>query len=72
MPDIVISVTANQAQRISAAFGPTPNGMTDSEWVVLNTKTYYKMRVKGKESEGASNAAHDAAVAQVNQDFGGF
>ena len=72
MPDITISVTANQAQRIAASFGPPPDGMSEAEWVVKNTKRYYKEQVKAAESGSASNAAHDAAVGQVNTDFGGF
>ncbi len=72
MPDITITVTVNQAQRISAAFGPTPVGMTESEWVVKNTKRLWKDRVKAAESSGAANTAFDAAVAQAEADFGGF
>jgi hypothetical protein len=72
MPDIVISVTANQAQRIAAAFGPPSGGLTPEEWVVKQTKAFYKDRVMVAESRVASNAAHDAAVAQALADFGGF
>jgi len=72
MPDITITVSVNQAQRISAAFGPTPNGMTESEWVVKNTKQFYKERVRSAEAQLSSNTAHDAAIAQVNSDFNGF
>lgn len=74
MPDITITVTLNQAQRIAAAFGPIPpaSGMTPQEWVVFNTKTYYKERVKAYEGQVSSNAAFDAARTQVDTDFGGF
>lgn len=72
MPDITISVTANQAQRIAAAFGPKPAELTQEEWVVKNTKAFYKERVKAAESQAAGNVAFDAAVAQANTDFGGF
>ena len=72
MPDITITVTANQAQRIAAAFGPPPDGVTPSEWVVQNTKKFYKSVVQGFEAQAQSNTAYDAARAQVNVDFGGF
>ena len=72
MPDITISVTASQAQRIAAAFGPKPAELTQEEWVVKHMKNWLKARVKGAEAETASNAAHDAAMTQVETDFGGF
>jgi len=72
MPDITITVTVNQAQRIAAAFGQAPSGMSQQDWVVQNTKRYYKDVVQGFESKVQSNAAYDAARAQVDTDFGGF
>lgn len=72
MPDITITVTVSQAQRISAAFGPTPGGMTQGEWVIKNTKQLWKDRVKAVESQVAGNTAYDAANAQAETDFTGF
>ena len=72
MPDITISLTVNQAQRVAAAFGPKPAELTQEEWVVKNTKRLWKDRVKAAESSGAANASFDAAVAQAEADFGGF
>lgn len=72
MPDITITVTANQAQRISAAFGPPPAGMTQLEWVILNTKLLWKGKVRENEVRAASNIAYDAAMSLVETDFGGF
>lgn len=72
MPDITITVTAGQAQRIAAAFGPKPAELTQEEWVVKNTKAFYKEMVRKAESQAAGNVAFDAALAQVNSDFGGF
>lgn len=72
MPDITITVTADQASRIAAAFGPKPAALTQAEWVVKKTKEFYKERVRTAESSGAANTAFDAAVAQAEADFGGF
>lgn len=72
MPDITITLTLAQAQKVASAFGPKPAELTSEEWVVKNTKAFYKERVKAAEAMAAGNAAHDAAIAQVNNDFGGF
>lgn len=72
MPDITITVTANQAQRIAAAFGQPPNGVTQQQWVVQQLKAIVKEKVKAEESRLAANTAFDAANAQVDTDFGGF
>jgi hypothetical protein len=72
MPDITISVTASQAQRIAAALGPKPAELTQEEWVVKHLKNWIKSRVKVAEAEAASNTAHDVAMAQAETDFGGF
>jgi len=72
MPDITISLTLNQAQRVSASFGPKPAELTHEEWIAKNTKAFYKERVRQAEASGAANAAHDAAYAQINTDFSGF
>lgn len=72
MPDINISVTLSQAQRVSASFGPKPEGMTHEQWIVFNTKSYWKTVVRRAEAQVASNSAHDAAVSQVETDFNGF
>lgn len=72
MPDITITVTLNQAQRLAASFGPTPSGMTDQEWVIQNTRKLWKQSVKTAEAKVASNSAFDAASAQVDTDFPGF
>ena len=72
MPDITITLTVNQAQRVASSFGPKPAELTQEEWVIKNTKAFYKERVKQAEFSGASNTAYDAAIVQVNSDFGGF
>jgi hypothetical protein len=72
MPDITITVTAGQAQRIAAAFGPKPIELTQEQWVVKNTKAFYKERVRAAESQSAANVAFDTARDQVDTDFGGF
>lgn len=72
MPDITFTVTANQAQRIAASFGSPPNGVTPQEWVIQNTKAFWKQHVKTAEARTAQNVAYDAANAQVETDFSGF
>ena len=75
MPTISVDVTNNQAQRISAAFGPIPpelEGMTQQQWVAYNIKRILKERVKDYEARLDSNTAFDAARAKVDTDFGGF
>jgi hypothetical protein len=74
MPDITITVTVNQAQRIAAAFGPQPEGsnLTQQQWVIQNTKAFWKEKVKQAEQIAATNAAFDAAAVQVSTDFPGF
>jgi hypothetical protein len=72
MPDITATITLNQAQRISASFGPKPAELTHEAWIVQNTKFLWKQRVKASEAQIAGNTAHDAAIAQAELDFGGF
>ena len=72
MPDIPIPLTLGQAQRVSASFGPKPANLSHEEWIVKNTRSFYRERVKAAESQTAGNTAHDAAVAQAEADFAGF
>lgn len=72
MPDITITVTLNQAQRVSASFGPKPAELTHEQWIAQNTKGLWKASVKRAESSGAANTAFDAANAQAESDFSGF
>ena len=72
MPDITITLTLAQAQKVSSAFGVKPAELTQEQWLVKNTKAFYKERVRAAESQSAGNAAHDAAIVQVETDFGGF
>ena len=72
MPDINIPVTLNHAQRISASYGPKPAALSHEQWIAQNVKADWKQRVKASESQAASNTAHDAAIVQVETDFGGF
>ena len=72
MPDITITVTNAQAQRIAAAFGPPPEGMTLQELVTQRTKAFWKEQVRRYESAQASNIAFEAAATKVETDFTGF
>lgn len=72
MPDITITVTAAQAQRIATAFGTPPAGVTQQQWLIQQTKAFWKARVREVESRAASNTAFDAALTQAETDFPGF
>lgn len=67
MPDLVISLTANQAQRLGAALGAST--IADA---VVAVKKILKEEVKKYEAREASNAAFDSARDKVDADFGGF
>jgi hypothetical protein len=67
MPDMVISLTANQAQRLGAALGVS----TLAE-ATTKVKAILKDKVKEYESQVDSNAAYDAARVKVETDFAGF
>lgn len=67
MPDITITLTVNQAQRIAAALGVSTNAEATTA-----IKAILKERVKKYEAQVAGNSANDAAIAQVNTDFAGF
>lgn len=76
MPDITITVTNAQAQRLATAmiarYGAPPEGVTNQQYVVQRTKALLKEIVKGYEAEASSNAAFDATRTQVDTDFTGF
>jgi hypothetical protein len=67
MPDMTISFTAQQAQRLAAA----PNVSTLAEATVA-VKAILKERVKKFEASRDSNTAYDAANLKADTDFAGF
>lgn len=67
MPDLTISLTANQAQRVAAALGVSTNAEA-----VAKVKALLKEKVKDHEAQQATNSAHITARAQVDTDFAGF
>ncbi len=67
MPDMTISFTNAQAQRLGAALGVS----TLAE-ATTKVKALLKEKVKAYESQVDSNAAHDAALVKVDTDFAGF
>lgn len=64
---MVISLTANQAQRLGAALNAA--NLTEATTAV---KAILKERVKQHEAKVSSNTAYDVALAQVDTDFAGF
>ena len=67
MPDLTITLTNAQAQRVAAALGVSS---VPEATAVL--KSILKDKVKAYEAQQASNTAFDAAGAKVDTDFGGF
>lgn len=67
MPDLTISLTAQQAQRVAAALGVS----TQAD-VVRAVKEWLKNRVQKFEARESSSAATYAANVKVDQDFAGF
>lgn len=67
MPDLTISLTNNQAQRLAAALGASSNAEATQA-----VKALLKERVKAYEVSQSSQTAGLNAQTQVDTDFAGF